>query len=349
LVFWKKIEGLVRMFLNYINNLRGFVILLIVATHCLWAGLLVWPPMDNMFSVNGFLHTFILRSSGYFVFIAGFLFQYLSAKFIFSKYINTKFNNVILPYLLISIPAIAYDAFVKSDGVFNDYDPIVRVLLYYIHGMHMSYMWFIPMIVIFYFIAPLLIKLNQYPKLYWSLPIFVVISLVVHREVVPYHNPLQSFVHYFSIYVFGMWVSQYREMVLAWLEKYGWAILGLFLLSIFVQFYLRFILNLTFYMEMAAYFKIIFGSLLMVYLFRRYDHYLGTSLDKIAAMSFGIYFVHGYVLSALRIIVGKFSLAIHGNILTYLLLFLFTLISTLIILWIVKALFGKHSRKLVGY
>lgn len=337
------------MFLNYLNNLRGFVMLLIVATHCLWPGILTWPPMDSIFSINGFLHTFILRSSGYFVFISGFLFQYLLNKYTFKKYINSKFNNIILPYLIISIPFILYDAFGKSDGPFHDYSPIIRIFMYYIHGMHMTYMWFVPMIIIFYLIAPLLVKLDKVPLFYKLLPLFIIISLLIPREVTPYHNPLRSFTHYFSIYVFGMFVSHYREQILPLVKRYWISILIGFLAAILVQFCLRFIVNLPYYMEMAAYFKIIFGSLLMVYVFQRYDEQIGKSFDKIAVMSFGIYFVHGYVLSATKIIINKLHLTIQGNLLSYILLFCFVLAITLSCLWVLKKLMGKHSRKLVGY
>jgi hypothetical protein len=171
----------------------------------------------------------------------------------------------------------------------------------------------------------------------------------VPREVFPYHNPFQSFVHYFSIYVFGMFVSHYREQVFEFLQRYWAVIFAAFLLAIFAQFYLRFIVNLLYFMEMAAYFKIIFGSLLMVYFFRRYDHLIKNRFEQIALMSFGIYFVHGYVLSVTRLVLRRFELQIPGNLLTYLLLFGFTMVSTLLILWVLKQILGKHSRKLVGY
>jgi len=325
------------------------VMLLIVATHCLWPGILTWSSMDSMFSVNGFIHSFVLRSSGYFIFISGFLFQYLLHKYTFKKYIKSKFNNIILPYLIISIPFILYDTLGKSDGAFHDYHPIIQVFLYYIHGMHMTYLWFVPMIVIFYAVAPLLAKLDKVPLFYKLLPVFVIISLLIPREVVPYHNPLRSFVHYFSIYVFGMFVSHHREQILPLIQRYWLAILTGFLVAILVQFYLRFIIDQPYYMEMAAYTKVIFGSLLMVYVFRHFDAQIGKSFDKIAVMSFGIYFVHGYVLSATKIVINKFHLTVPGNLLTYSLLFCFVLAVTLCVLWVMKKVLGKHSRKLVGY
>ncbi len=109
--------------LFYINYLRAFAILLVVAGHTL-----VWGKKDSLIAfTNNYLFT---GGTLLFVFIAGFLFQYLSYKFEYKKYLITKVKNVLLPYWITMIPVALVFAFTlnrENHCLFN-YPPIVRFL-----------------------------------------------------------------------------------------------------------------------------------------------------------------------------------------------------------------------------
>jgi len=90
-------------FLRYVHNFRGLAILFIVVAHTMQV--LTWQ--DNP-ELQVFLNVVLQNGSVYFVFIAGFLFQYLSRKYAYKTYLINKLQNVLLPYFLISIPAISY-------------------------------------------------------------------------------------------------------------------------------------------------------------------------------------------------------------------------------------------------
>src|SRR5699024_273539 len=102
-----------------------------------------------------------------FVFISGFLFEHLFAKnFNFLRYFNKKLKYVIGPYLLVSIIPILDKLYVQEqllwlpDFLVNQPD-ILKALYMLITGKHFGPYWFIPMIVIFYLISPLLVWMNK--------------------------------------------------------------------------------------------------------------------------------------------------------------------------------------------
>ena len=101
-----------------------------------------------------------------FVFIAGFLFQYLKKKFEYRSYLIRKTRYVILPYLIISALPIGLKLIglhqsdwvppeMIPDGIFG------KAVFYLASGKHLGPFWFIPMIVIFYIISQLLIKIDK--------------------------------------------------------------------------------------------------------------------------------------------------------------------------------------------
>jgi surface polysaccharide O-acyltransferase-like enzyme len=144
--------------------------------------------------------------TAYFIFIAGFLFQYLSKKYAYGDYLKKKFNNVILPYLIISIPAIFYcisQGKVSNDVWFKDFFPSwplpYQVVALYSTGGHLYTLWFIPMIAIFYVISPLLIFVDKNPKLYWSLLLLIPSGLVFpDQQFMRFHN------HFYTIFLFTL-------------------------------------------------------------------------------------------------------------------------------------------------
>ncbi len=337
------------MYLNYINNFRGLAIIFIVAIHALASSILVWERDGELYQ---FLYVFFTNSSSYFVFLAGFLFQHLAHKFNLQKYALTKLKYIILPYILVSIPAILEELFVSTDGYFHAYPLYQQVFLYYITGMHMAHFWFLPVIFLFYVCAPIFIWLDKHPRFYWLLVIIILISAYIPREIAPLHNPLQSFVHYVSIYLLGMYLSHYKQQFAPYLARY-W--LGLLL--IFVSLYS---LEVYVYINPQQFFTIngfqiikfitgIAGCILIMAIFYRFDHFFKKSLNFLAEPSFGIYFLHNYFVVACEIIMRKLSWQIDGNILTLTLLVIALTMMSYIFLRITKKIFGRHSRMLVGY
>lgn len=167
------------MFLGYIHYFRALAIFFIVAGHSIDA--FTWHSKD----IERIIRIIFSNGSVLFVFIAGYLFQHLLPKFTPYKYYKSKITNVIVPYILISIPAIiAFTAFVERQTVwegFYDNTIFMQVGLFYLTGKHLAPLWFIPMISLFYVIAPLLEKTDKNKTIYYLLPAFILLSCFIGR------------------------------------------------------------------------------------------------------------------------------------------------------------------------
>lgn len=334
------------MYLNYINNFRGLAIIFIVAIHVVSASILDWSQNNE---IKQFLYTFLTHSSSYFIFLAGFLFQHLAYKFNFKKYALTKLKYIVLPYLIVSIPAILEELFLSSDGYFHAYPLYQQVFLYYVTGIHMAHFWFAPVVILFYVCAPILIWLDRHAKIYWLLPILILVSMYVPREISPLHNPFQSFVHYFSIYLLGMYLSHYKQEIIPHLARYCWLLFILFLSLYLAEIYITTQLKWFNYVNSVQVLKVTTGSIFIVALFYRFDHYLKKSLNFLAEPSFGIYFLHNYFIVLFEIIVRKLDWHISGNLFSFAIMVVLLTAASYILLWVTKKIFGRNSRMLVGY
>lgn len=149
-------------FLTYIHNLRGLAILFVVGVH---AGGYEHEWVSHP-GVNRFLDLIFDPSEGngtvLFLFIGGFLFQHLTHNhFEYRKYLEAKFLNIILPYIIISIPLIlirintSFHSLSLPEG-FANRSPWEQFFYLLLTGTHMPPFWFISTIVLFYLTAPLL-------------------------------------------------------------------------------------------------------------------------------------------------------------------------------------------------
>lgn len=138
-------------------------------------GFLYWETGAELTRI--ILNVIIRNGTVYFVFIAGFLFQYLSVKYEYKNYLRKKLDNVIIPYLIISIPAVLLcilfgdtDSPVWFVPIFSQFNVITKIYFLYVTGAQLFPYFFIPMIVIFYIFAPVFIYIDRHPKWYWLLP-----------------------------------------------------------------------------------------------------------------------------------------------------------------------------------
>ncbi len=209
-----------RQFLPYIHFLRGVAILYVIAVHA--RGFVsYWKSSPEVFKI---LDTFSDPSEGngttLFLFIGGFLFQHLTARnFDFKKYLTQKFKNLILPYLVISLPLIGlrlntvFRSPALPDG-FYDWSPLHQAGHLLLTGAHLPPFWFISTIILFYFSAPILHALDN-PRFYkYVFPFILIACLFTYR---PAHNanPLLAYLHFIPVYITGMWFSHYRHQLLS--------------------------------------------------------------------------------------------------------------------------------------
>ena len=328
------------MFLGYIHYFRALAITFIVAGHSIDA--LVWNNED----VERLIRIFLSNGSVLFVFIAGYLFQHLSNKLRGMRYFSSKVKNVILPYFLISIPAIIISVTIfEQDRVWSGfYEKSIweQVVFFYLSGAHLAPLWFIPMICIFYLISPLLLELDKGRLIYVMIPVFMVISCIVGRGL-PHH----SFVHFLSVYLLGMYFSKYKaeiNPVISQVSVIGltlWLMIGLAM----VEF-----LFTTATMSHWNYLQKLSMSVFFLGLFIRYNEHLTSKfVSRLADNSFGIFFIHSYALTSGKILYERsFGSLADGNAVLLIGVIGGTLIVCFYLIEMIRTMFGKRSRMLVG-
>lgn len=330
-------------FLNYIHSFRGLAILFVVAGHLL----LNWPEHSR---VHVFLNVLWENGTVPFVFIAGYLFQHLSRKFEYKDYLRKKLQNVILPYLIVSVPIIVY-RLVTDDipGYILDVHPdflswsaLRKVVWFVLHGGHLQPLWFVPMIALFYLAAPLFIYIDRHPKWYYVLPVFIAVSFLVTRE--PFIDIPRMFVHFISVYLFGMFMSRYKKEYLEFAKRYYLLISGL-TVAVFAA-------NLVWYDRLnnplEYLHKMLFCCFFLYWLWRL-DKYVPKFFALMADLSFGIFFIHYYLLLVVKALYERFARQpIPGNIVYWAIDLVLVMGGTVIFIQAVKRVFPKKSRYLIG-
>ncbi len=330
------------VFLGHIHNFRAYAIIGIVGAHSLHA--LEWTEHPFMYR---FFDTLFNQSSILFFFIAGFMFQYLSNRFEKWSYWGKKFRNVIIPYLLLSVPAIYYYThFAIQDNTwigFYDYPLYKQVLFFVITGKQMAPFWFVPTISLFYIIAPLLVVADRNRRIYWLLPLFMCISFIIGRG--GQYGPINQAIYLFSVYLFGMCMSVYHDEALSFVERFQYPLL------IVVA---ALIIGNTFWSGYEQYIqytlKIILCPLLL-YCFSRANVVIGSRLNYLGHVSFGIFFIHAYILPIIKLAYLRFSENTsfpEGDIIVYISLTASVIVACMGVIYLCQKILGSRSRMILG-
>lgn len=339
-----------KVLLNYMNVFRGFAILTIVLLH-------TFPFSHSKSFASSLAIEIFAHGSIFFVFISGFLFQFLSSKYEYKNYLSKKWYNVICPYLITSIPGILNVIFLcqPADNPYYEFPKIVQVFLLYATGCyHNVPTWFIPMMAVFFIISPILIYLERKGMLYKTLPVLLLVTLLVQRPTSDSNFLiLLSFLHFLSVYVTGMYFAAHREKI----EMSNKSLLLLLGLSLSLS-------ALSIYMTMEdSYFRFssfarLVLSIVFLSLFQRYDGFIQSkkwinkTFDVLAKYSFGIFFIHYYMCMLLDKFIFKKYMILYSGIginfamcSIHLLRFVFVVALSVAFLFVVKTLLNKMNIK----
>lgn len=326
--------------LNYIHSFRALAIIFIVAGHAI--DIFSWENSseEHLFRI------FISNGSALFVFIAGYLFQHLLVKYEAIKYFRNKFNNVIVPYFIVSMPALILFTSVMQrpnmpDG-FYEHSIIYQISYFLLNGAHLAPFWFIPMITIFYAISPLLKYLDKKTWFYLLIPLFYIVSFFFQRDSVVY-----SFLHFFSIYVLGMFFSHYKFILNPYLSRTP-VILVFFLISL-VFALLEFQEGKETMTWMNLYQKS-FMAIFVLGLFISFNDLVNNEVvNKVADYSFGIFFIHSYFISLGKVIYQYIYNSLPSyNLFWYVFSVVFVVTICMTVIHFIKNAFGTRSRYIVG-
>jgi len=343
-------------FLPYIHKFRAVAIVCVVASHIN----LSWSS-DSI--AHRTLASIVGNGSALFLLVSGFLFQHLSSRFTYVRYLKTKLQNVILPYLVCSIPALLYQ-WSRHVDLFGPTYPrhttndFVHALLAITTGAHMpAPLWFIPMIAVLYLASPALIAIDRRPRLYWIIVPMVIVAVFGHRPKILYHTG-HALIYFTPAYLVGMWMSHYRDRVMRFVDAHLLGLLTSWLAVEIVRIAVLKSPGPIFSQRMfSAEAGIVDTSLVsklflafgLVGFLARYEGITGRKLDYLAGASFEVFFIHVYIVDR----VGILAIKLHhpkmeGSIAAFVGLLALYLLTSLVVVAIVRKLAGKRSRYLIG-
>jgi probable poly-beta-1,6-N-acetyl-D-glucosamine export protein len=351
-----------REFLSSFNYFRGVSILIIVAGHCF--GMVGWQR-DGVSEEIFF--NLISGGTSLFVFISGFLFHHIFYEhFKYKKFLISKFRNVFLPYLFMSIFPISLSFFGKSDaGEFSGYffaqgqgfwvEYLRPVLLFIWTGRASTAYWYIPFVMLLFCLSPFFIAyINSNLRLRnFFFFISLSISIVIHR---PIGNILviQSLFYFLPVYLLGIQSSIHRDFIYRRLKNKEPLLALLAVVCAILQ---STVFHSTGNFEKSAFVitvpdiviiqKLLLCLFFMVFL-HRFESVQLPLLNRIASASFAIFFLHPLVIKVFRFVLERWEPAIPG----FLAWAIFTPLVVLCcysIATVVKKTFPSFSRMLIGW
>lgn len=371
-----------KVFLDYMNYFRGVAIIFIVAGHTLVWGHSTMKDFNSLLFASG---------TYFFVFIAGFLFQYLSPKFEIKNFYKKKLINVICPYFVTFLPfALMYSIQNVDDWAFTHVSFFKRLFAvtigpYIFNGP----LWFIGMISIMFLFSPLFLYIQKKTK--FRIALFLstfILCLIVHRissvnmfigfnQITGTYWDIflmnikwyfRAFVHFSFIYILGMEVCFFINKYKDWVQN---NLLSVFQISTFLYvfhfivqlFIIKDSTNLHLISKVIEIFVLLSGLMLIQDKIKDVK-FLDWFLNVCAKYSFGIFFIHGFIInmfywhSPLRYLDGSkvtFRIISQNNIhcfLTSLEIFFISFFASLLILWIIKTILNKlgikNTRMFIG-
>lgn len=365
--------------LNYIHVFRAIAIMIIVAGHCFSCHK---PTLDI------FLDIILKDGTVLFVFIAGFLFQYLSDNFSYPIYLKKKFFNVVLPYLITSIFGIAMVFLYPKINPFISVNKIIQIIMLLTTGtVHNVPTWYIPMTCIFFLFATILLKLekktifNKYSLLFFVMPFFILLMCFFPRYgtssfVAKDMSAWQAYAGYlkkilfftilfFPSYILGMFFARYKDIAIIFLYQRRILLWIIFIISCIVQFFLSYYNFLPARLLLS---KIVLTLIILGYLWH-YDEKIivhsriNNILGVVADYSFSIFFLHYYFIMVFHQVFEHFFhwdtlyLSVENFNFSYWLLytvikFVISLFGSLLVAMLIKKILikcsVKHTRYFIG-
>ena len=237
-------------------------------------------------------------------------------------------------------------------------NPVVQVGYMLITGKHFGPFWFIPMISLIYLLAPLLLYLDRSRWFYrYGFPVLLVAGFFSYRFG---HNSsvFESLWYFLPVYVFGMGASRYQKYI----TDHGFA----FLIPLAALYGVITYLEITDVLAIGktyAYGETLkenaylfnFGKLkasalciILLVVLHKLQPVRFSWWGVLASYSFGIFFVHLYVIRSLEILLSKLNIAVTFNSGLYIIHIAVTVLVCIVIVKFVKFVTKKNSRYFVG-
>tara|TARA_R110001583_G_scaffold5139_4_gene28354 strand:- start:96 stop:1163 length:1068 start_codon:yes stop_codon:yes gene_type:complete len=355
------------MYLQSLNYFRAIAIVLIVAGHSHLISGVHFTTIGTQVFAN-----LLIGGTSLFVFISGFLFHHIFLpRYKFSKFMTGKIKNVFIPYIFLSIPIIYFLLTTNTGwkpffmpngyGVTNKY--IIPITKYFLTEDTIIAYWYIPFVMVTFLMAPLhVLFIKKKTSIQLITLLLLALAAIMHRPVGNL-NVLQSVIYFLPVYLFGIFCSINKDMIYAIFKEKELYLLLLAVALAVIQVLIGHVGN---YhkppfdiqdIDIMLFQKILLSLFFMVWLHR----FEGTShqlLDSVAAKSFTIFFLHGYILFTLQRVLSHMQfndLAAIFNDGSYISWIIWMITVAMIVFismyiaFVVKFVAAKNSRYLIGY
>ena len=337
------------------HHFRAFAILCVMFTH-LWHE----PSFLEGFEaekrlVTALSDTFFHSSTIYFIFISGYLFEYVNRRKAFSvpAFYLSKIRNVLTPYLVLSCLLLlagslmerwcgSVPAFINEGMPLTSLTDVLICLLY--GSASLTPYWYIPFILSVFVIAPLFFHMKD-SLLNRLLPPLAVLPLLVPRGLLFF---FRNYCYFLPIFLLGIFFARTRERCMDFIVRHLRAIVHIAVftsLVIFANFYLDFIPNTetAYYVQKTA-----IGMCVILLLERRQQS--SPLLDLLARYSFPLFFLHVIVQNICDPALFTSLLSLCGDRLLPVSLLVALLESLLCVLLVrlLKKVLGRRSRLVIG-
>jgi len=355
-----------RPFFDYVHSFRGFAILHIVAIHAFAFAMIVprsWEP-DITAPLYVLNETIFHDSTLYFALISGLLYSAVLGKSGLRRFYRNKALYVLSPYIFCTIIFSAMRWNTAGTGVFvgpeNFADYAGSILPNLMRGEAQFTYWYIPVLLVLFALTPLLSRLTR-ATINGVSPAWLImlLPLVFSRpEFAP--GVLQvnagTLTYFAGAYTVGLYLGNDLDSRLDYLAKYRTWILLLAVFSSVAIMAAQFQgLNRFgfFSLQESLYYvqKLSLAAVVLIWLKGRASDQ-PRWLTPFAGDAFAIYFLHIFFIILLADMFWPFlhdenfqPLTIYLSGWVYL---LFALGASVLVVNLVRALFGKYSRLLIG-
>jgi surface polysaccharide O-acyltransferase-like enzyme len=334
-----------------LNIFRAFAIVLVVLGHAAYLGSVVIDTLPEAVVWN-----IIVGATTLFVFISGFLFHHVFLKkFDFAAFLTKKLGNLLIPYLVLSLVALAVGCQVGTpvyDGVLGQVSLGAFMLG---AGQAASSYWYVPFIITLFAMSPFHVKFAGL-SMRWQAIIIVAmlaVALVIHR---PVQNigPLQNLLYYTPVYLLGLFCSQHRDIVYPMLTRWTWPLLAAVLALAVFQAAIGKAGNYSKPMQEFQGIDLMLVQKLCMCLFmlsflRRFEAWRSRTVDVLADTSFATFFLHPLFIHIY--VDNPFGPPLLGaeSWLQYLVVSALCIATCAALALCARRLFGARSRMLTGY
>lgn len=188
-----------------VENLRGLAILGIVLAHV--------ASVRDMPGAGPYLSFLLADTTSWFVFISGFLFHRTQHdRFSYPRYLARKFQVIVLPYLLLSVPAIAMGIALSRPQFLGLGATSYALWSLVVGGAMVAPLWFIPMITLVFLMSFAWIRLART----WMLHVLALAALaftLFSERPFENLNPFLALLHFIGFYLAGMVCSVHAEAI----------------------------------------------------------------------------------------------------------------------------------------